>query len=352
VRGSELATPGITVVDARVARRPPLTSGPAGQRALAAVCLVLGLCSVAPLLAWVYGLGAFAVWFWALAMPGLAVIAGVCLWLRRARTYPDLQVAIVAGTLGGIAGTIGYDLVRVPFLAFGLRLFAPIDSYGLLILNVSHSSPLTAFAGWSYNVSNGIGFGIGYAMLGVGRRWWWAIPWALWLETMTIVTPYAQSYGIAGHADLIAIAYGAHVAYAAPLGVLALQAARWRRLDESPLPVSWALAGVLAVLLVWHRPWAAPSGLHAAESLEPQPASLVEAGAFVPEWVRIPAGGCLTLVNHDATSYTLGSVPGAHTLAAHAEGRFCFGDTGVKRVQLNGVPYSGGFVIVDAALHR
>src|SRR5258708_16576335 len=212
----------------------------------------------------------------------------MALWLRRTRTFPDLQVAIVAGALGGIAGTIGYDLVRIPFLAFGLRLFAPIESYGLLILNASHSSPLTQFTGWSYNITNGIGFGIAYAMVGLGRRWWWAIPWALWRETMTIVTPYASSYGLAGHPDLIAIAYGAHVAYGTPLGLIVRQAAHWRRLDEAPLPVSWALAGVLAVLLVWHRPWTMPDSLGAAESLQPQPASIVEAGMFVPEWVRIP----------------------------------------------------------------
>lgn len=206
--------------------------------------------------------------------------------------------------------------------------------------------------GWSYNVTNGIGFGIAYAMIGMGRSWWWAVPWAWGLETMTFVTPYASSYGIAGHADLIAIAYGAHVAYGAPLGVISHQAARWQRLDEAPLPVWWALTGVLAVLLVWHRPWAIPSSVAAAESLRPQPADIVAAGVFVPEWVRVPAGGCVLLVNHDATPYTLGSPPGARPLAAHAEGRYCFGGLGVKRVQLNGVPYSGGFVIVDPALRR
>jgi hypothetical protein len=351
VRGNAPATER-TAAEVRTPRRPPLTSGPPRQRVAAAVCLVLGLCSVAPLLAWVYGLGSFALWFWALAMPGMLVVTGIALWARRRHAFPDLQAAILAGTLGGIAGTIGYDLVRVPFLAFGLRLFAPIDSYGLLILNVPHSSPLTTFTGWSYNVANGIGFGIGYAMIGLGRRWWWAIPWALGLETMTIVTPYASSYGIAGHPDLIAIAYGAHVAYAAPLGILVSQAARWKRLTEAPVPASWAVAGVAVVLLLWQRPWTEPASVAVAEKLTPQPATVVEDGGFAPEWVRLPADGCVTLVNHDATSYTLGSLPGRQTLKAHAEGRYCFGGTGVKRVQLNGVPYSGGFVIVDPALSR
>ena len=175
-------------------------------------------------------------------------MTGIAVWLRRSGAHPDLQTAIVAGTLGGIAGTVAYDLVRVPFLAFGLRLFAPIDSYGLLILNVSHSSPLTDFTGWTYNVANGAGFGIAYAMLGVGRRWWWAIPWALWLETMTIVTPYASSYGLAGHPDLIGIAYFGHVAYGTPLGIISGQAAHWRSVKDAPVPAR----GLSAPRRRWH----------------------------------------------------------------------------------------------------
>lgn len=332
-------------------RRPPLLSGPLRQRLLAFACLVLGLCSVGPLLAWVYGLGQFALWFWALTVPGLLFIAALAMVLRRTGAHPDLHAAIVAGVLGGIAGTVAYDVVRLPFLAMGLRLFAPIDSYGLLILNVSHSSPLTEFTGWAYNFANGAGFGVAYAMLFLGRRWLWAIPWALWLETMTIVTPYAASYGLAGHADLIAIAYGAHVAFATPLGLIVRDAAGWRRQEDAPVPAWWAVAGVAVVLLAVQQPWSAPSGLAAAEALRPQPASLVESGKFVPEWARIPQGGCLLLVNRDAAGYTLSGFGKSRPLAGHSQARYCFASAGVNRVQLNGVPYSGGFVIADPALH-
>ncbi len=332
-------------------RRPPLLSGPPRQRLLALACLVLGLGSVWPLLAWVYGLGAFASWYWLITVPGLLFIAGLAIVLRRTGAHPDLHAAIVAGALGGIAGTVAYDVVRIPFLALGLRLFAPIDSYGLLILGTSHSSPLTEFAGWTYNFANGAGFGVAYAMLFLGRRWFMAIPWALWLETMTIVTPYASSYGLAGHADLIAIAYGAHVAYATPLGLIVRDAGRTGRREDTPVPVSWAIAAVAVVLLATQQPWVVPSGLSDAEAVRPQPASLVEAGKFVPEWARIPQGGCLLLVNRDGAGYTVSGVAGGGRLAARSQARYCFDAAGVKRVQLDGVPYSGGFVIVDPALH-
>ena len=342
IGGSQLAAPR---------RRAPLLSGPPRQRLLAMACLVLGLCSVSPLLAWVYGLGTFAVWYWALAVPGLLFITALALVLRRTGAHPDLHTAIVAGALGGIAGTIAYDVVRVPFLALGLRLFAPVDSYGLLILNVSHSSPLTEFTGWTYSFANGAGFGIAYAMLAVGRRWAWAVPWALALETMTIVTPYSAAYGLAGHADLIAIAYGAHVAYATPLGLVVRDAVTWRRPQDAQVPVWWAVVAVAAVLLAWWQPWSAPSGLARAETLRPQPASLVEGAKFVPEWARIGKGGCLLLVNHDRADYTLTGMGPDERLAANSQGRYCFGAAGVKRVQLNGAAYSGGFIIVDPALH-
>jgi hypothetical protein len=172
---------------------------------------------------------------------------------------------------------------------------------------------------------------------------------------MTLITPYAGSYGIAGHPDLVAIAYFGHVAYGTPLGIIVRQAAQWRSREDAPVPVSWAVGAVAAILLVWHQPWSIPASVGAAESLRPQPASLVEAGKFVPEWVRVPAGGCVLLANHDTATYTLRGVGDnggvAATLAASSQGRFCFRDAGVKRVQLNGVPYSGGFVIVDPALH-
>jgi hypothetical protein len=330
--------------------QPPMFSGGLAQRALAALCLVFGLCSVAPLLAWVYGLGTFALWFWLLAAPGLAFIAVLALWLRRTGVHPELQVAIWAGALGGLVGTIAYDLIRVPFLVVGYRLFAPINSYGLLILNVNHGSPLTDLVGWIYNFANGIGFGVAYAMVGLGRRWWWAIPWALWLETMTIVTPYAGVYGLTGHPDIIAIAYGAHVFYGTPLGLICRQARNWTDVKESPVPVSWALGAVLVVLVVTQRPWVVPAELKQAEALRPQPAALVVGGKWQPEWVRLGVGGCLRLESRDAKSYRLAAPPGAPPLAPRATRSYCFSKFGIQRVQLNGVPYSGGFVIVDAAI--
>ena len=332
-----------------VNHRSPLFSGPPAQRALAGAVFVLGLCSVAPLLAWVYGLGSFAAWFWALAAPGMLLVFVLALVLARTGAFPDLRVGIAAGVLGGVVGTIGYDVIRMPFLAAGYRLFAPINSYGILILGTTHSSPFSDLVGWLYNFANGTMFGVAYGMIAIGRRWWMGIPWAFFLETMTIVTPYAAAYGIAGHPDIIAIAYLAHVAYGAPLGLICMQAARWTDDDGQPIPNWWALGGILVVLVASNRPWDTQPRLAEAESLGPAPATIISGGKFVPEWVRVAQGGCVQLKSEDRSAYDI-TVPARAHVVAEGTLSVCFRDPGIKRVQLNGRPYSGGFVIVDASL--
>lgn len=329
--------------------RPPLISGPVPARILAGLCLLLGLGSVWPLLAWVYGLGSYAAWFWFLAFPGLLFIAGTAIVCRRRSVYPTLQVAIAAGVLGGIVATFLYDIVRVPFLIFGYRLFAPISTYGILMTVAPTSSPLTEHLGWLYNFMNGTLFGVAYAMIGLGRRWWWAIPFALALETATVVTPYADVYALRGKPDVIAIAYGAHLFYGVALGLIVQRAAAWRDARQAPVPPWWAVAAVVVALLALNHPWTTSSYLAPAAALRPQPAAVVTGGVFQPDWLRVPVGGCVLLDNRDGKDYRLGAPPGAATLTAHSQRTYCFKTSGVRRIQLDQVPYSGGWVLVDPA---
>jgi hypothetical protein len=324
--------------------------GPASQRALAAVIAALGLGSIAPLLAWVYNLGAFATWFWLTTVPGFLFMAVVAAIYHRRGEHRALLIALSAGVLGGVIATLVYDVVRMPFLVVGYRLFAPINSYGILMTGAPTGSPFTDTLGWTYNFLNGTGFGIAYSMIALGRRWWLAIPFALGLETMTIVTPYADVYGLRGHLDVIAIAYGAHVFYGAVLGRIVEQAGRWHGLDDGPVPTWWVMAGTVLALVVLGHPWSTASYLAPAAAVRPQPAAVVRAGVFTPEWLRVGVGGCVTLANRDKSAYRLGSPPGAVALAAGSSHRYCFPNAGIQRVQLNQVPYSGGWVIVDPSV--
>ena len=299
------------------------------DRVLRSVTAFLALLSVAPLLAWVYGLGRFAVWFRFVALPALLVVALVAWRTSRPGTrHPDVRTAMIVGTIGGIVGTIGYDVFRLPFLALGYRLLAPIDSYGVLLLDGHSSSALSGFAGWAYHFSNGICFGIAYAMVALGRNWRWGLLWAMVLETASVVTPFADTYGISGRWGIIAIAYGAHVPYGLALGwagsrgqeLCGQLAAMGRRAP------AFAVAALVAVLALWHHPWSGSNAGVAATS--------VVAGRFSPAWVRVPVGGCIDIADGAGGQ------------------RRCFEVAGVHRLKLDGRPYSGGFVIVDPELRR
>jgi hypothetical protein len=305
-------------------------------RPLAAVTALCGLLPVGALLAWSYGLGSFRAWFLAVGVPPL--LALVVIGARGGRDDPRFRLAFAAGTIGGLLGAIGYDLFRVPFAMAGLRVFAPIESYGVLILGADTSGPLTHFTGWAFHFLNGIGFGIAYAMVALGRNRWWAVGWAMVLETVTIVTPFAATYGLAGKPHLIAIAYAAHVAYGLPLGSVTQSAPRARR---APLTVGLAGALVLAlvaVLAVWHRPFHVPdAGARAT----------VTDGRLRPEWLRVAPGGCATVRNADAVPYAIPVADGAPSVGPGETARVCFSKPGVHRLRLTDEPYSGGFVIVD-----
>lgn len=300
------------------------------MRARAAVAL-LGLLSVAPVLAWSFGLGSFRAWFLATTLP--SVIALVVVAFRAG----GLRSTLALGAAGGVLGTIGYDVFRVPFVVSGLRLFAPIESYGVLLTGAHSSRPATAFAGWCYHLANGVGFGIAYGMVMRGRNRWWGVLWALVLETATVATPFATMYGLRGKWDIIGIAYAAHVFYGLPLGYVVEK--------QSPLPAVKMIGAFVLGLAVWLRPWSVPGATREGERVAPGPSAVVKDGRFAPGWLRLTKGGCAAIRNDDAVAYDL---PKQHaTLAPGTTTNVCFGTVGVLRVRTSTEPYSGGFVIVE-----
>jgi hypothetical protein len=334
----------------------PVARASTAERLLSLAAGLLGLASVASLLAWVFGIGSFAAWFWGLSFPATLTLAALAVTLIRQDRYRSVQVALAAGALGGLLGTLGYDLFRVPFVAAGMRLFAPIESYGVLLLGAATSSRWTDLAGWAYHFANGIGFGVAYAAVALGRHWGWGVLWGLILESATLVTPFADAYALRGQWSAIGVAYAAHVPYGLALGVVVQRAARWRSPAMSPIPVSWAFAALALGLLLWHQPFRGPAALPPAPPappLAPGPAAAVRQGRLVPEWLRVAPGGCATIVNQDAEAYTLSGPPGAPAgaprLGPGAVTRVCFDTPGVHRLRTSDLPYSGGFAIVDAA---
>jgi hypothetical protein len=319
---------------------------------LAPVVGLLALLPVASLLAWVFGLGRFSVWFWGLSFPAIVAVVVIGSVATRNGARPSLRMALVAGVVGGLLGTVGYDLFRVPFHLAGYRLLAPIDSYGVLLLDARTSSAVTGLAGWAYHFSNGVGFGIAFAVVALGRRWYWAVAWAMVLETATVATPFAGTYAIAGKWNIIAIAYAAHVAYGLPLGRWVEHAGRLvPELTEAlRRPVGVSLGVTAMGLLAWHQPWSADANDRAGQRVGAGPSAVVRNGRFAPKWLRVGIGGCALFRNDDSAAYALAGVAGAPSLEPGVTTRVCFRDEGVHRVRTSSKPDAGGFVIVDPAL--
>lgn len=312
---------------------PTTASAPWSARiVLAFGCLL----TVAPLLAWVEGLGAFSVWFLVCTLPALLAVTATVVWWWRTGRYPDTVLAARAGVIGGILGTVAYDLVRIPVLATGRPVLAPIDSYGLLLLSARASSPLTGVAGWAFHFQNGIFFALAFALVMSGRRIWWAVGYALLLECGAVFSGFAGYYGLQGKTDLIAIAFLAHIPYGLAVGWMTENPVRrmepWNRSLRAPVAVS--LAALVLVLVIWHRPFAT------AETS----AVVVRDGRFHPRWVRFAEGDCVTVTNRDRDPLR---ITGGPTVAPGAIERWCPSDAGVHRVKVGAHADSGGFVIVD-----
>lgn len=306
--------------------------------------------SVIPLLAWVYDLGTFRAWAVAVALPALLALVGVSMWLDRTARWLGTRAAITAGALGGLLGTIGYDLFRVPFVFLGgLQLLAPIDSYGVLLLGAETSSGLTGAAGWGYHFLNGVGFGIAYAVVARGRHWGWGVLWGLILETAVVVSPFATDYALRTDTGYklvpILIAYAAHVPFGMAVGVAARRAdAVHRRARETVArPVATVALLVVAGLVLWQWPLTPTALEGAGNSVAQLPSAVIVADRQYPAWIRVPVGDCAVLRNDDDTPHVVGD----RTVAAGTTIDVCDRPPGIHRLQVDEIPFSGGWLIVD-----
>ena len=312
---------------------------------------VVVLCggSIAALLADVFGIVPMWTVFWLASVPSMVTLIAIA---TARPVNAELRRRIRVGAVAGAVGTLGYDLVRIPFALAGQRVFAPIESYGILIADASASSGLTSTLGWLYHLSNGVTFGVAYAVVAARRHWAWGVAWGLMLESVAVFSPFAVRYGLAGQVAPIAIAYGAHLFYGYPLGRMVQRMDRvdteLRRLGRHTVAVTLVVAAL--AIVVWHRPWTSSVAEREAAGLSTPgaPATVVLRDRFAPEWLRVtarPEGTCVAITNHSGVRY---DTPYG-IVEADGTSQLCFGAPGVYRVRLGPRPYSGGFVYVGAA---
>lgn len=262
------------------------------------VCFLACIPSGGALLAKVYGVASLQNVVLFLFLPGLIVLVGAA-YFRK-----PISRALIIGFWGGLLGTLAYDLIRVPFLLLGQRIFAPINIYGVWLADASASSQLTHVLGWAYHFSNGITFGMMYALFMRRRHWFWAILWGLVLESIALASPFREIFNLSNNYRAIGIAYVGHVAYGLPLGWLVYkwdEVGDWlgsrpgTLLQRTSLLLS--LIPFLAILL-----W--PSGL-AQDSRAVDGALRVEGHRLNPGWLRVEHGSTVPIINDETRPVTL-----------------------------------------------
>ncbi len=263
---------------------------------------LLSFTSIAALLTHLPGWVSMAVWGWVLLPLSAAAMIGLIVWGRKDQDDEFLR-CIWLGAVGGLIGTIGYDVFRVPFHYQGLNLLSPIRAYGMWLCGSSHSSFFTDAVGFTYHLSNGVTFGWIYALLFHKKSFWFAVAWGLVLETLAIVSPFGEVFGLRQYSNAVLLAYFAHVFYGWPLGVLC---------QDQPTGTSWiaqlfakhglAIALFGSILVgVWFVS-VRPGGNERWSDLTVEVSSEV----ILPTWSDAPLGDQITVINPSDSEVKVG----------------------------------------------
>lgn len=206
--------------------------GPAGSDGVGAVAwrVVLAGCaltSIACLLLEFYGLLPMRIGIGCVFAPGAVGLLAFAGWGKT--RWPQLHRGVVIGAWAGLVATIAYDLYRVPFWAAGVPVFRPMTGFGIMLVGADAARFWIESTGWLYHFSNGVTFGIAYALLFGPERWWRAVLFATGLEIAMLLTPYTAAFGFRLTATFIAVTLSAHLVYGVTLGVVG---ARHGRMQE------------------------------------------------------------------------------------------------------------------------
>lgn len=324
----------------------PSATGLLARAALFLACLPSG----AAVLTEVYGVAPLHDVVWFLAVPGYAVLAVVWVLARNSRGEParELADAIAIGAVGGLIATIAYDVVRIPFVMSGIRVYVPNSTYGLWLLGSETSTRFSETVGWLYHFANGTMFGVMYALLMRGRHWGFAIIWACLLETIALVSPYGVVYQLAGKPVIIAIAYFGHVAYGLPLGFMVQRWEASARYLRAIPPIGRATTVILIAASVAGS-LTLPSQIAVDTRAKPS-TFLVEDGRLLPDWLHLRQAGSVVLRNV-CTSPSLVVLDGRELpeLARCEERRIELGEPGIHQLFVRSPSFRShsSFVLVD-----
>lgn len=174
--------------------------------------LLLGASSISTLLLYFYGVAPMDRSVLTILLPASVLLLVLLVWAWRVRRT-ELLDRTLAGLWAGAIATLAYDVVRLPIAMSGVPVFKAISYFGTVILGQQAPDVTSEAVGWTYHLSNGIGFGLMYAVLVSQPRWWTAAGWGLLLEGAMLLTPYAEIFGYKLSSGFVAVSLGAHLVY-------------------------------------------------------------------------------------------------------------------------------------------
>ena len=154
-------------------------------------------------------------------VPGFVAFVALTVTLRRDEQELFL-IRLKYGALAGAAATIAYDTIRWTIERLDLtstNSFQAIRIFGAGLTGGGATGNGALAAGWAFHTVNGVGFALAYVFLAAGRRWLWAVAYALVLEAFMLML-YPGWLGFSMNGEFLSVSITGHLAYGAVLGVL------------------------------------------------------------------------------------------------------------------------------------
>lgn len=155
-----------------------------------------------------------------LTLPGLVFLVALTVWARRS-DHRLLFNRLVTGTTAGLLGLVAYDTVRLvaqTLLPVDFDAFASFQIFGTLMTGLGSGSHVALAAGWAYHITNGLTFGIIYALLAGPARWWWGLAWGGTLEFAMMVV-YPSLMHPKSISDFVVISVIGHAVFGSVVGL-------------------------------------------------------------------------------------------------------------------------------------
>jgi hypothetical protein len=188
--------------------------------ALLTIAIVSALSSIAALLLHVAGIIRMPYTVTFVSLPGTLLLICLTVWAGRTSRALFFNRLIVGFAVGAI-GLVAYDAIRwlvQEGLPIGFDAFYSIVAFGNLITGAPTSSATAVVAGWAYHISNGLTFGVLYALIAGPAKWWYGLIWGLILEIAMLLV-YPPLFQIGAMTSFVAVSIVGHAAFGTVIGL-------------------------------------------------------------------------------------------------------------------------------------